>query len=145
MLKMGRKLFREAIRRTLANLAGSAADASAVAEATLSTWHEMAARLAPVIGVQGVDVLFKRSLHLTSTTFPWLAIAGDRGDSAALLASLKTRLAGREKDVAAEASHTLLVTFTELLAALIGESLTERLLGPVWAPPSPASEQETTS
>jgi hypothetical protein len=103
----------------------------------------VADRLAPVIGAQGVDVLFSRSLHLTSAAFPWLATAGDRGGSTAQLASLKARLAGRELDISAEASCALLVTFTELLATLIGESLTGRLLGPIWAPQSPASEQET--
>ena len=121
-------LRRDAIRATLTQRAGGDPDASAIAEATLNTWHQVAARLAPVIGARGVDVLFSRSLHLTSSAFPWLAITGDHGDSAALLASLKARLAGRETDAATEASHALLVTFTELLATLIGESLTERLL-----------------
>ena len=105
----------------------------------------MADRLAPVIGARGVDALFSRSLHVTSKTFPWLAMAGNDGNSAALLASLKVRLAGQETAAAAEASDALLVNFTELLATLIGESLTERLLAPVWLPPSPESEQETAS
>ena len=138
----------EAIRRTLAQGAGEAPDASAIAEATLNTWQQVADRLAPVIGARGVDALFSRSLHVTSKTFPWLAMAGNDGNdgnSAALLASLKARLAGQETAAAAEASHALLVNFTELLATLIGESLTDRLLAPVWMPPLPAAEQETTS
>jgi hypothetical protein len=138
-------MHHEAIRRTLAQGAGDAPDASAVAESTLNTWRQVAARLAPVIGARGVDVLFSRSLHVTSKDFPWLAIAGNDGNSAALLDSLKARLAGRETAAAAEASHALLVTFTELLTTLIGESLTERLLGPVWVPSSPESEQESVS
>ena len=138
-------LCREAIRRALAHSAGGDPDASAVAEATLSIWHQVAALLAPVVGARGVEILFSRSLHLTSAAFPWLATAGDQGDNAALLASIKTRLAGRGTDVAVEASYTLLVTVTELLATLIGESLTERLLGPVWVPTPPTSEKETKS
>ena len=39
----------------------------------------------------------------------------------------------------------LMVTFTELLSTLIGDSLTKRLLNPVWALPSPTSAQETKS
>jgi len=138
----------EAIRRTLAQGAGEAPDASAIAEATLNTWHQVATRLAPVVGVHGVDAIFSRSLHVTSKDFPWLAMAGNDGNdgnSAALLASLKARLAGQETAAAAEASHALLVNFTELLATLIGESLTDRLLAPVWMPPLPAAEQEITS
>jgi hypothetical protein len=114
-----------------------------VAEATLIIWRRMAALLAPVIGVRGVDVLFSRALQLTSKAFPCLAIAGAQGDSAVLLANLKAKLAANATNDAMEAGHALLVTFTELLSTLIGESLTERLLSPVLASPAPISEQET--
>ena len=139
------KPYREAIRRTLKHHYGDAQDARAVAEATLGTWRQMAARLAPVIGAKGVDSLFHRSLHLTSATFRWLEIAEDHGDNSDVLASLSVCLASRETDAAAEAGYTLLVTFTELLATMIGESLTERLLLPALVPASPESKQETTS
>ena len=138
-------LYREAIRAALMCRAGNAPDASMVAEATLNIWHQITAWLAPVIGARGVEVLFSRSLHLTSSAFPWLVNAGDHGDNAALLAGLRACLTGSAANVATEASYTLLVTFTELLSTLIGESLTERLLRPVWALPSPTSAQETES
>ena len=137
--------YRKAIRRTLARFAGVAPVASEVAEAAVCTWNLMAAQLIPVIGVMGADVLFRRSLHLTSTTFPWLAIVGDHGNRDALLESFKARLAGRETDTATEVSCILLVTVVELLNNLIGVSLTERLLDPIWVAASPASEQETIS
>jgi hypothetical protein len=132
-----------AIRGTLARSAGDSPDASAIAEATLNTWRRMADRLAPVIGVRGVDALFGRSLHVTSKTFPWLAMAENDGSNAALLTGLKARLAGQEPAAAAEASDALLGNFTELLTTLIGASLTERLLAPVWLPSPPESEQES--
>jgi hypothetical protein len=135
--------YRETIRISLAERAGDAPDASAIAEAFISTWHQVASQIIPVIGAGGVDVIFNRSLHLTCTAFPWLTIPGDHRDNAVLLASLKERLAGREPDAAAETSYTLLVTFVELLMSMIGESLTERLLSTVWEPPS--SEQENES
>jgi hypothetical protein len=52
-------------------------------------------------------------------------------------------LTGQLASTAAEASYMLLLTFTELLATLIGESLTTRILAPVWAPPSFSSGQES--
>lgn len=58
-------LSREAIQRTLTHHAGDAPDASAFAEATIGTWQQAAARLIPVIGTGGVDVLFNPSLHMT--------------------------------------------------------------------------------
>jgi hypothetical protein len=136
-------LLREAIRTTLGQRAGRLPDADATAEATAATWRLVATQLTPVIGARGLDVLFNRALHQTSVEFPWLAMAVDRGGSASPLPSLMLCLTGQLASSAAEASYTLLLTFTELLAALIGESLTTRLLAPAWAPPSFFSAQES--
>lgn len=137
---------RAAIRGALIHRAGNAPDSGAVAQATLEVWNQVAALLAPVIGTRGVDVLFSRSLHLTGRTFSLLIIAaGDQRDMAVLLGEVNARLMSCETNEALEASHALLVTFTELLSSLIGESLTEQLLRPAWAVPPPASIQETES
>ncbi len=134
-------LYRETVRHMPANNVGDApANAGAIAEAKLKTWHQVSARLSPVIGERGVDALLGRSLYLTSTTYPWLAAVWDNADSPTMLAGLETRLADRCQD-AAEANRTLLATFIKLLADMIGESLVERLLGPVWAFPPSASGQ----
>jgi hypothetical protein len=120
---------------SLVQRAGKPPDANTMAAVVADTWQKVAARLAPVIGARGVDVLFRRALHETSSAYPWIRASADHDDAVAALASLRTRLANQEATVAAEASHALFVEFTELLATLIGESLTERLLGPVWAAP----------
>jgi hypothetical protein len=137
-----RGLWREAIRITLAHRAGDAPDASAIAEATISTWSQVSVLLIPVIGMQGVDAIFRRSLYISRISFSWLVFGEEQKESAALLVTLKARLAGRDADDAAEAGYTLLLNFIELLITLIGESLTERMLSPVWAFPASASEQE---
>jgi hypothetical protein len=136
-------LLREAIRTTLGQRAGRLPSADATAEATAATWRLVATQLAPVIGARGLDVLFSRALHQTTVEFPWLAVAVDRGGSASPLPSLMVCLTGQLAATAAEASYVLLLTFTELLATLIGESLTKRLLAPVWAPPSFFPGQES--
>jgi hypothetical protein len=105
----------------------------------------VAAQLAPVIGARGFEVLFGRAVHMTSTTFPWLSVDGNRSGSASQLSSLAECLARRDSATAAEASYALFLTFTELLTTLIGESLTTRLLAPVWASPSLSSAQESAS
>jgi hypothetical protein len=135
--------LREAIRTTLGQRAGRLPNADATAEATAAAWRLMATQLAPVIGARGLDALFSRALHQTSVEFPWLAVAVDRGGSASPLPSLMVCLTGQLAANAAEASYMLLLTFTELLATLIGDSLTTRLLAPVWAPPSFFSGQES--
>ena len=139
------ELRRDAIRASLAQRAGDDPDASAIAQATLDIWQQVAERLEPVIGARGVDALLGRALYLTSRSFPWLAMTGNGGESPILLASFQTRLAGGETIAAAQAGHALLATFTELLANLIGESLTERLLAPVWVAPSPDPERKNAS
>jgi hypothetical protein len=138
-------LLHEAIRVTLAQHARGLPDANATAEATAATWRLVVVQLAPVIGARGLDVLFNRALHQTSVAFPWLAVAVDRGGSASPLPSLMACLAGQATATATEASYTLLLTFVESLATLIGESLTTRLLASVWASPPLSSEQESAS
>jgi hypothetical protein len=124
--------LRESMRTTPAQRAGPLS-AGATAEATAATWRLVAAQLAPVIGARGLEVLFSRALHMTSTTYRWLAVSEGRGGSADQLPSLAECLARQDPATAAEASHKLLLTFTDLLTALIGESLTTRLLAPVFA------------
>ena len=136
---------RPAITRTLAQRAGASPGAGAVTNAILGTWQEVAERLAPVIGERGVDVLMRRALHLTGKAYPWLVVGGEHRNSDALLDKLKGRFQGCEADGALAAGEDLLVNFTDLLASLIGESLTGRLLAPVWLAPPPESEQETST
>lgn len=138
-------LCRESIRKTLLQHAGKSPDSAAIAEAVLTAWHEMAAQLKPLIGERGVNVLFRRSLYLTRTSFSGLEIPEGGGDNAALLANLKADLGGRETADAFEAGLSLLATFTELLATLIGESLTGRLLSAALDPQSPAINKENLS
>jgi len=121
-----------------------ALNAGPVAKATTQTLRQVNAILSPVIGEVGVNVLFKRSIHLTSRTFPWLTIEKNHGDTGDLLASLNERLAGRNTNEAVEASSALLLGFTELLATLIGDSLVDTLLGSLSAYLTPFSKQVTT-
>ena len=132
-------LLREMIRTTLKQRAGSSPGPNAIPEATASTWRLVEAQLRPVIGARGLDVLFRRALHQSMTAFPWLAASMNRGGSAGPLPGLMACLAAQQTAAAAEAASALMLAFAELLATLIGESLTERLLAPVWAR---ASEQE---
>jgi hypothetical protein len=129
----------------IANADEATVPAKAVAEAVIVTWRQVAERLEPVIGEGGVDVLFRRALHLTSKTFPWLAVSAQNDTNTALLANFMMKIADRDDEVAFAASHALLTTFTELLSGLIGDSLTGRLLAPVWESPPPTSEQENAS
>ena len=135
--------LRAAIRGTLALRAGRVPNVDTTAEAAASTWRLVTEQLAPVIGARGLDVLLRRALHQTSIAFPWLEVLLNSEASDSVLPSFIACLADQQLSTAAEASYALLTTFTELLATLIGEPLTTRLLAPVWASPSMFSDQES--
>lgn len=111
----------------ISRIPGKDAEADRVAEAAVRTWDEVAGRLAPIIGEQEFRVLYKRSLRVTASTFPWLAAAP--ADSP--FADLGLRLEREAPARAEQASRALFDTFTGLLIALIGEALTTRLLASV--------------
>ncbi|MBC7681738.1 MAG: hypothetical protein H7172_05345 [Ferruginibacter sp.] len=132
----------ESIRGTLTQRAGRAPDTTSALGAITATWQYMAARLEPVIGTRGVGVLLDRALHLTGKKYLWLVQAAPTEPVADPLARLQSRFTNRDSADVAEAGSALLVTFTELLASLIGEPLTERLLASVWLAAPPPSEQD---
>jgi hypothetical protein len=132
------------IAAALAQRLGPGAGALQVAQAVGALWQDIDAALRPVIGAGGVAALFQRSVHLAAAQHVWLqaALARDRRtstDTAALLALLAQQDAAQ----ALACGSMLLLTLQALLASLIGASLTERLLRPVWGPPpSSASAQD---
>lgn len=125
---------RKAIRRAIARRAGVAPNADAIAQATLDTWQQIAAQMESVIGARGVDALFTRSLHVVGKRYRWLEISGVRGNAAVSLATIKSCFESQDATVAIDAACELLTTFAELLASLIGESLTARIVDVVWLP-----------
>jgi hypothetical protein len=95
-------------------------------------WQRIDGALAPIVGQRGVAALYKRSLHLTAHTHPWLVAAHDGEQTVMNLAALESLLVRQTGSAAAAGGSALLCTFHDLLATLIGPSLTERLLLSVW-------------
>ncbi|NPC56335.1 hypothetical protein [Caenimonas soli] len=129
----------------LEDRSGDGANNARLADAAVSQWQAIDAALAPIIGNLGVAALYHRSLFLSLKAHPWLdhQRSPDVLDLPALRAAL---LAARDPAEVPEASATLLRTFMELLASLVGAPLAERLLGPLWAPsPAGTSGQDTTT
>jgi hypothetical protein len=129
----------------LAHRVGKDADAARIAEAIVSTWQEIDAALSPIIGQRGVAALYKRSLYLTGAAHPWLAATHGSVQPTMDLAALKSVFVQQTSADAAAAGNALLQKFHELLASLVGSSLTERLLRSVWANPSSGPPAQDTS
>lgn len=121
------------------------ANAAKLADAAVAHWHAINAALSPIIGTLGVAALYHRSLFLAARSHPWLAHERPSDVLGMDLPALRAVLVGRDAGEIAQASATLLETFMKLLASLVGPSLAERLLGPLWTPPSAgtAAEQDT--
>ena len=88
-----------------------------------------------------------RSLHLIDAAYPWLADMhqGEGVQAKIDLPALHAILALQEGNTAAAAGGALLQTFSELLASLVGPSLTERLLRSVWENPLSGTTAQDTS
>jgi hypothetical protein len=117
--------------------------ASGIADAVVSTWQEIATALSPLIGERGVAALYKRSLFLTTNKHPWLASAYEGLQGPMNLPMLNAAMSQQTSASAASGGTALFQTFYELLTSLVGASLTERLLHPVWTDESSAPSQDT--
>ena len=129
----------------LAHQVDQGADAAQIAATVVSTWREIEAALYPIVGRRGVASLYKRSLHLTSPAHPWLAVLQDDIQAAMDLAALQSVLTRQGTADAAVGGGDLLQTFYELLASLVGPSLTDRLLHSIWADPTSGPHAQDTS
>ena len=106
-----------------------------VAQAAVAMWGIVHDALSPVIGPGGVAALYKRTLHLSREAYPWLGAAYDDAVVPGDFTSLRAALSNEDSKVAAAAHDAMLQTLHDLLARLIGPSLTSRLLPGIW--PSP--------
>lgn len=93
----------------------------------LQPWSRLARNLSPLIGESGFCALFGRAARLVSARFEWIAVPSFKTIEA-LLTALGERLASVSAEQARAVNMALLDTFTRLLADLIGEALTIRLL-----------------
>ena len=130
------ELIFNAIRNSLETSQASSQDTNIAAKNLILILNRISIQLEPMIGVQGVEVLFNRALYLSSKELTWIETSVDL-DKVNLIASIAQQLESVEMHEASKAGYTILMIFTKLLITLIGESLTIRLLEPVWTIESP--------
>ena len=103
-----------------------------VAVTAIDLWEQMAAQIISIIGEGGFDSLYRRSVFLTQSTYPWLAAVLPQAKIDQRFTDLKISFEGQTPEQASAANSLLLITFTDILASLIGEQLTIRLLRSAW-------------
>ena len=109
------------------------ADVEQVTDAVLALWREIDQILHPIVGHRGIAALYNRSLQITAAAYPWLAIGAQGIPAVVDPSTLKAVLMQQSAAEAAAGGSALFDTFHELLASLVGPSLTNRLLRSVWA------------
>ncbi len=133
------------IASSLASRVAAGADAEQIAEVVVATFQQIGAALTPIVGPRGVAALYMRSVHLAGSAHPWLAGAQDGPSTAIDVAQLRSLLEQQRGADAAAGGGDLLQTFRDLLASLVGASLTDRLLRSVWAHPVSGPPAQDTS
>jgi hypothetical protein len=128
---------------TLEQRASDGMAASALADFIVSAWQQIEASLTPIIGQRSVATLYKRSFYLASRQHAWLMGMHEGMQATMDLAALKTALLDQTSAEIATGAGTALQMFYEVLANLVGASLTERLLQSVWTEllPDPAQDE----
>jgi len=105
-------------------------------------WSRLGRQLVPLIGEGGFVALFTRSARLLSPSRAWLSIDATRRTSTLLLFALEQDLAAADPAEAAATHDELMGTFVRQLGALIGPTLTARLLAETAADGTPQKNQE---
>ena len=103
-----------------------------VADATIHMWEQMATQIISIVGEDGFNSLYARSIFLSQSKFPWLAASQFPPKIDHRFAGLKTSLGEKVPTQAGEANALLMITFTDILASLIGEQLTMHILRLAW-------------
>jgi hypothetical protein len=120
------------ISAALAHKVEQGASVAQIAEAIATTLAAIAAALSPIIGSGGFQALYRRTLHLLRPHHPWLEGVGET-PAGIDVAALNALIAQQDLERAVAAGGALLQTFDDLLASLVGASLSERLLRAAWA------------
>jgi hypothetical protein len=103
-----------------------------ITDAAINLWEQMATQIISLVGEGGFNSLYARSLVLALSTFPWLEASALSPRTDHRFAELKICLEGQTSAQASAANSLLLITFTDIVASLIGEQLTTSILRSAW-------------
>ncbi|MDC8785189.1 hypothetical protein [Roseateles koreensis] len=110
----------------------ASASSAQIAGLFIQVCQEIEAALVPIVGQRGVTALFARSLQLSAKSHAWL---NPRAEGIPVLfdpRALREAISLQSGPEAAAGTCFLLQNFCDLLAKLVGRSLTERLLRAPW-------------
>jgi hypothetical protein len=132
MTALGNAALRQLALKVLAQHAGEAADAKALAAAAHRAYDDLDRVSAPLIGQVGVDALTGRAFHLVQQEYPSLVRSREPQQGERPFAQVISSLERQDPAVAIEAAGAVFATFAGLLITVLGEHLTTSLLRKAW-------------
>jgi len=110
----------------------TAKDNEKVVDAAINLWKQIATNIISIVGESGFDSLYVRSIFLSSSKFSWLATYNPKSEIGNQFIELKICFEKQKPEHIKEANKQLLITLTDILASLIGEPLTTKILCMAW-------------
>ena len=98
----------------------------------IGLWKKFSDELMSLVGEKGFLILYSRGLHKLRATFPALPNFDAEISPTTWLAELEAALTEHDLVGLNTANYQLLMTFTDILASLIGEDLTIEILNASW-------------
>jgi hypothetical protein len=132
MSTLGDTALRQLAFKALAEHAGPAASAAALAAGARRAYDDLAHVSTPLIGQVGVDALTARAVHLAQRKYSWLVGPREPEDTHEPFVQVIASLERQHPAVATEAAVAVFATFAGLLVTFIGEPLTTGLLRKAW-------------
>ena len=120
------------LREELINRQISGLPSDRALDKAFDCWQRLMNETISLLGQLGFDSIYQKSLSLTRRQLPSMALAHLGRADKSTLSELRAALADQTSADGCEVIQTLLLNFTVVLAILIGESLTERLLKVAW-------------
>jgi hypothetical protein len=108
-----------------------------ITDAAVLLWEQMASKIISIVGEGGFNSLYARSVFLSQASFPWLTACPLSAQPEQRFAELKKCFGAQAPAQACAANSLLLITFTDILASLIGEALTTSILRSAWGNGAP--------
>jgi hypothetical protein len=112
---------------------------AAVVAVTVASWTQLLPLLTSIIGEGGFKPLYNRSVRLAAVQFPWLAHQLAEPTNTQRFEGLRACLEAADLAEARQASALQFNLFLGMLASLIGEQLTARILRSAWPEETPPS------
>jgi len=107
--------------------------------ASIVLWKRLAVNLVGVIGDDCFLTLLSSSVHETRKMYPWMMLGQCINASEREFSGLRECLEAQTLAESSAASASLLNAFIDVLIRVVGEPLTEGILGYVWSEGNPAA------